>query len=166
MDNISAPIARSIVTSAEATMEKLAKSLGLVLSGTNGSYTSRSVTFKFELSIPSVSGAPVGRSAEMFKAFTRGSSTIAAGLKPEDLGRQFKFSNKVCEIVGWNTKAKKYPVEIRYPNGQIARWAPATVKAYLDKCGVEVSPEEDEDKPDETELALARLGKMLGVEII
>lgn len=90
-----------------AELEVLAKKYGVTISVGNASYTNNNVTFKVEVANQNQSGLTLNKKAtallEQVKLrklnFTLGSVIVLQG-------REFK-------VVGFNTRAKKFPIEIQ-----------------------------------------------------
>lgn len=53
------------------------------------------------------------KAAENFKRYA-----VLEGLEPSDFGKEFTYAGRNLKIVGYNTRAKKYPISLEDQNGR------------------------------------------------
>ena len=69
-------------------------------------------TVKLTVETSGAGEAKVEKDAGSFHRYAKN-----AGLSPEDFGKEFTYSGKTLKIVGYNTRAKKYPISLEDTRG-------------------------------------------------
>ena len=99
-----------------------------------GHITYSATNFSTRLSVATKSDDGVALTKEAM-AFERNSKWD--GIKAEALGETFRFRGEVYTIAGWNTRARKYPVQATRRDGSKAGFVPVTVRVALRDKGRE-----------------------------
>ncbi len=125
MDKVKAVEIRKLFEEAMKGQEKKFEELGIVVKIGGGRYDHNSAYWKIEVAEKNEAGVVVSKEAEDFKLYAQ-----LYGLEPDDLGRKFKDSGDDCEIIGLNTGAPKYPIQV-LKNGRTFRYQRDHVKRLL-----------------------------------
>jgi hypothetical protein len=114
---------------AEKALEDVADLYGITVTYKGGSYDRNGANAKlrFEIAAPdAVTGVALSAEVQAFKSLAH-----VYGLKPEDLGSEFKVRNTVYKITGLKNSRPKYPISaIRVSDGKAFKFPSETVKSF------------------------------------
>lgn len=99
----------------QAAIDAVAASHGLTAGIGNIRFEPEGTSFTTKMTVET-SGAAVKKEADkadMFNIYARSS-----GLEASDFGKVFEYAGKTLKIVGYNTRAKKYPISVEDMNGR------------------------------------------------
>lgn len=114
----------------KATVEPLAKELGVVIDLGHCTFQASNCRFQLKVAVLDSKGTAITEEAESFT-----SNAKLFGFEPSDLGMKFVFQGKPYTICGFKPKSRKYPVIARSGNGKDYKFACRTV---LEALGREV----------------------------
>jgi hypothetical protein len=117
-------------------LKPLMDELGLVFKIGRGNFNANNWSFKAEVSLKDSDGEDWRntREASDWKHYC-----YSDGLKPDDLGRQFRCpENGIMTIIGWAAKNRKYPVILLSVDGRRFKYPPVLAKRGLQDAPIEV----------------------------
>ena len=86
----------------------------------NASYGDSYIDFKLTCTLKGDKNEILGKEAEAFK-----DNAYLLDMKPEDLGKKFKFNNKTYTLIGMKTKSRKFPLLGKRDDGKVYKFAPS-----------------------------------------
>jgi len=110
----------------EEALKQVAERYDLGISLGSISYMEANFNVRVEVATKSEDGAVISTAALAFKRNSKWD-----GIKPEALGEKFNFKNKDYTITGWNTRAKKYPVQAEDEQGKGFGFMPKSIRMGL-----------------------------------
>jgi len=113
-----------------ATIEPLAKELGVVIDFGSCTFQTGNCRFQLKVAVLNPDGEPVTEEADAFRR-----SAKLFGFESADLGKEFAYRGQTNTICGLRPKSRKYPVIGRSANSKDYKFACRTV---LEALGREV----------------------------
>jgi len=96
------------------------------------SFNHTTATFKLEVGTENSDGSVNTKDGETFKR-----NAVLWGLSPDDLGKEISNGNDTFEIIGANTRAKKYPILVKsVSNGKVYKMSAQQVVLYMKMAAV------------------------------
>jgi hypothetical protein len=114
----------------KATLEPLAKELGVVIDLGHCTFQTSNCRFKLKVAVLDSTGKAITEEVDSFR-----SNAMLFGFEPADLGREFIFRGQPYTICGFKPKSRKYPVIARSGNGKDYKFA---CRSVLEALGREV----------------------------
>ena len=110
----------------KATVEPLAKELGVVIDLGSCTFQTSNCRFQLKVAVLDCDGKAITEEADAFRR-----SAILFGFESADLGKEFTFQGQPYAICGFKPKSRKYPVIARSGNGKDYKFACRTVLEAL-----------------------------------
>jgi hypothetical protein len=110
----------------QAAIDAVAKQHGLKGSLGNIRFEDHSFTTKLSVETTGAAAVKEDRKANAFKLYAR-----SEGLDASDFGKVFEYAGKTLKIVGYNTRAKKYAINVEDMNGKAFKVSGAQIASAL-----------------------------------
>jgi hypothetical protein len=108
----------------QAHLDPLMKDIGLEINIGPGTYGGSTGSLKLEFTLPAVDGIPI-----VFRE-----NCECYGLTLEDFGKPFMYKNDQCKIIGLNTGARAFPIEVqRISTGKVSMFREELIHEALGK---------------------------------
>lgn len=123
------PVCREISNEIESALKGIEQKYGVKIESKGGTFTSNNYTLRLAISLIK-DGEVITKEAEAFKA-----NAEFYGLNASDLGKRFTSpSGKAFEIIGLNTRARKYKILAReVGTNKVYKFSAESVGLYLSR---------------------------------
>ena len=125
VSNFDKPSLKAIRMAMNAALKSVEDQYGIKVNVGNASYSANEVTFKVKANTIGDSGEAITKEAQNWSLYAG-----MNGLGQFKVGDQIELQGKTFTITGWNTRAKKSPVNIQDANGRGYRCSAQMIKMY------------------------------------
>lgn len=125
VQNFDKPSIKAIRIAMDEALAKVEKQYGIKISTGNARFTGDEVTFKVKANTIGTGGQVQTKEAQNWALMAP-----SHGLGHFSVGDTIKLQGKSFTIKGWNTRARKAPINIEDQNGRGYKCSPNMVKSY------------------------------------
>tara|TARA_B100000900_G_scaffold415889_1_gene447723 strand:+ start:3786 stop:4175 length:390 start_codon:yes stop_codon:yes gene_type:complete len=125
VSNFDKPSLKAIRMAMNAALKSVEDQYGIKVNVGNASYSANEVTFKVKANTIGDSGEAITKEAQNWSLYAG-----MNGLGQFKVGDQIELQGKTFTITGWNTRAKKSPVNIQDANGRGYKCSAQMIKMY------------------------------------
>ncbi len=125
VSNFDKPSIKAIRVAMDAALAKVSKEYGIKISTGNARFSSDEVTFKVKANVIGTGGVVKTKEAQAWDLYAK-----HEGLGHLNVGDTIQLQGKSFTIVGYNTRARKSPINIQDANGRGYKCSVQMVKMY------------------------------------
>ena len=123
--NFDKPTIKAIRMAMDQALATVASEYGITINTGNARFSGNEVTFKVKANTQSADGTVNTKEAQMFDLYKQ-----SIGLGHLNVGDTIQLQGKSFTIAGYNTRARKSPINITDSNGRGYKCSVAMVKMY------------------------------------
>ena len=123
--NFDKPTIKAIRMAMDNALAKVEKEYGITISTGNARFSGNEVTFKVKANTTSTDGVANTKEADNFELYKN-----SIGLGWLEVGDQIMLQGKYFTLKGYNTRARKSPIQIEDSNGRGYKCSVEMVKMY------------------------------------
>ena len=123
--NFDKPTIKAIRMAMDNALAKVEKEYGITISTGNARFSGNEVTFKVKANTQSTDGAVKTKEGDNFELYKN-----SIGLGWLEVGDQIMLQGKYFTLKGYNTRARKSPIQIEDSNGRGYKCSVEMVKMY------------------------------------
>ena len=125
VSNFDKPSIKAIRLAMDAALAKVSKEYGIKISTGNARFSADEVTFKVKANVIGTGGVVKTKEADNFELYKN-----SIGLEWLEVGDQILLQGKYFTLKGYNTRARKSPIQIEDSNGRGYKCSVEMVKMY------------------------------------
>jgi len=125
VSNFDKPSIKAIRLAMDEALAKVSKEYGIKISTGNARFSADEVTFKVKANVIGTGGVVKTKEADNFELYKN-----SIGLEWLEVGDQILLQGKYFTLKGYNTRARKSPIQIEDSNGRGYKCSVAMVKMY------------------------------------
>jgi len=125
VSNFDKPSIKAIRLAMDEALAKVSKEYGIKISTGNARFSADEVTFKVKANVIGTGGVVKTKEADNFELYKN-----SIGLEWLEVGDQILLQGKYFTLKGYNTRARKSPIQIEDSNGRGYKCSVEMVKMY------------------------------------
>jgi hypothetical protein len=127
LTKIDKPTLKVLRPEIDAALKAVAEKYGIAIKAGNASFTENTAVFKLEVSLIGENGKALTQDVDRFTQYAE-----LIGLKPDDLGKEFKYGGNTFKVWGLKTNIDgKHPVIAERADGKRFCFPIATIKNFV-----------------------------------
>ena len=119
------PTIKAIRTSMDAALAKVSKEFGITITAGNARFTANEVTFKVKANTIGKTGTAITKESQAWALYAK-----HEGLGHLSVGDTIQLQGSSFTIKGWNTRARKSPINIEDSMGRGYKCSVSMLKMY------------------------------------